>query len=79
MKVLSKILFLVAVLVFLSGITAAKEFKVSSPDKRIEVKVNIDQNITYSVTKDAKPVFLPSELSMTLQGGIILGAKPDLK
>jgi len=79
MKVISKFLFIVTVFFFLAGLAAAKEFKVASPDKRIEVKVNIDQNITYSVTKDTKTVLLPSEISMTLQDGIILGAKPDLK
>ena len=57
----------------------AKEVSVSSPNKRIEVKINIDQNITYSVFKDSKQILMPSELSITLQDGIILGKEPKLK
>ncbi len=70
---------IVFILLALPALAAAKEIKVSSPDKRTEVTVNIDKVITYSVTRDNMTVLLPSAISMTLQDGTVLGKEPKLK
>lgn len=58
---------------------SAKEIKVTSPNKRLEVTVNVDKIITYTILKDGKTILLPSEISMTLQDGIVLGKDAKLK
>lgn len=58
---------------------SAKEVKVLSPNKRVEVKINVDKTISYSIFKDSKVVLLPSEIALTLQDGLVLGANPELK
>lgn len=78
MRKISAFIIPVLILLITSGNIPAKGIKVTSPDKRLEVTVNIDKNITYSVTKDSKPVLLPSLISMTLQDGIVLGNEPKL-
>lgn len=65
--------------VILSQTICAKEIKVASPDKRLEVTINAGNVITYSILIDGKTVLLPSEISLTLQDGLILGIDAKLK
>lgn len=52
---------------------SAKNYEVISPDQHIHVKVNVAENISYTVTYDNKPLILPSEISMTLEEGQNIG------
>ncbi len=63
------------------GINAAnkKVIEIKSPDNSVEIDVSIADKITYSVIYDSKPVLFPSEISMKLQDGLILGNHPVLK
>ncbi len=72
--------FIIPILILFTAAVsfAAKEIKVTSPDKRLEVTVNVDKAITYSVMKDSKIILLPSEISMTLQDGLVLGRDANL-
>ncbi len=51
----------------------AKDFTVSSPSGKLAVKVSVNENITYSVLLDNAVIVSPSEISMTLDDGTILG------
>ncbi len=51
----------------------ADEYSVSSPDKRIEVKVENDQKIRFSVTLNGNVLISPSSISLKLADGSILG------
>jgi len=49
----------------------AKEYKVLSPGGKIVFKINVAQNITYSIeTAGGKVLLAPSEISMTLDNGM---------
>lgn len=45
----------------------------TSPDKNITVSINADKRITYGVNYEGKTVLLPSQLSLTLGDGKVLG------
>ncbi len=59
--------------VFLIFSLNAKDYKVSSPSGNISVNIAIAENITYSVSLNGKEIVSPSEISMTLDDGTILG------
>ena len=52
---------------------ATKSFLLSSPDGKLNVAVEVGQNIVYSLSHDGTAVLSPSEISMTLSDGIIYG------
>jgi len=55
-----------------------REYEVSSPDKNLRLKVNVEQKILYSVIHNSKQLIKPSPVSLTLSGNRILGAKPQV-
>ena len=61
-----------------AGSLQAKVYVVSSPDKRTEVTVTVDDRITWSVTHAGHDVLAPSALSMTVAGKEI-GRNPQVK
>ena len=52
--------------------------EVSSPDGQNLIKVEIGQTITYSVTHRGQQILAPSAISMTLDGGLVLGQNPQV-
>jgi alpha-glucosidase len=60
------------------GKTTAKEFSVHSPDKRTQVKVKVDQQLTYAVEHNGRAILLPSPISLSVSGDKVLGIKPTL-
>lgn len=57
---------------------SAKVYTVSSPDNSVTVSVNVDREITYSVTAGGDVILAPSRISMTLSGGETLGLNPKV-
>ena len=57
-----------------------KSYTLQSPDKKIGIEINTDDNIiTYSVTHDGTVVINDSPISMELGDGKILGANPVVR
>lgn len=72
-------LVLVFVLLHLLSMgVSAKDYDLISPDKHIRVKVTIAQSISWSVSYDGKPLLLPSQVSMTLEGDQMIGVNPQV-
>ena len=70
--------FLITSLLIIAGIAnqslvMAKEYKLLSPGKKIQVVVTTGKGITYSVLYEDKIILDPSTISMTLENGINLG------
>ena len=55
-----------------------REYEVISPDKNLQLKINIEQKILYSVGYKSKQLIKPSPISLTLSGNRILGANPEV-
>jgi alpha-glucosidase len=58
---------------------SADEHEVLSPDQNIKLKIEIGENITYSVFYKSKQILKPSPVSMTLRNQGILGHNPVLE
>lgn len=56
----------------------AKEFVVNSPNKKLKVKIDITNDITYSISKDEKQIIAPSKISLKLSDNLILGKNPSI-
>ncbi|MDD8031578.1 MAG: glycoside hydrolase family 97 protein [Acidobacteriota bacterium] len=56
-----------------------RNLSVTSPDNRVEVRVELRGQITYSVYYDSKQVISPSPISMTINDNVILGRNPVLE
>jgi alpha-glucosidase len=61
-----------------SAVTA-KEYVLLSPDKAVELKVAVGPDIRYSVAYKGRPIVVPSAVSMTLDGGVVLGKDPQVR
>lgn len=73
------ILFLfIITLVCFSSAQAQETFQLTSPDKRTEITITVDDNIQYSVTFQGKQILEPSALAMDIRGAGVLGQNPNL-
>jgi alpha-glucosidase len=62
------------ILILASGALAAnKEYVLLSPDKSVELKITVGPALTYAVAYKGKAIVVPSAISITLDGGIVLG------
>lgn len=68
-----KKIIIIALSVLASAVTFAKDYSVGSPDGRISVKVKTGEKTVYSVMFDGKTVLAESPLSMTFEGGKVIG------
>ena len=69
-----KIAAVAAALGIASAVSAApKEFSLSSPDGKLNVTVEVGEDISYSVSHDGTLLLVPSQLSMTLEDGTVYG------
>ena len=73
-----KLVVLVLVVSISFGVSFGKEYEITSPDKNIQLKINIEQKIMYSVNNKSKQLIKPSPVSLTLSGNRIFGANPQV-
>ncbi|WP_455627683.1 glycoside hydrolase family 97 protein [Parabacteroides chinchillae] len=57
---------------------AQKNYNLQSPDKVLQAQITVGDDIQFSLTHDGTEVLAPSTISMTLQDGEVLGAKPKV-
>ena len=76
---MNKLLTLVALSVCICWTSAAKDYRILSPDGRTEVTVSVGQDIRWQVSRDGQTVILPSEMALILDDGTVLGASPRVK
>ena len=65
---MKRILTLFALAILATGTLQAKDYIISSPDRKTEVTVTVKDGITWSVTHAGCEVLAPSSLSMTVNG-----------
>jgi len=58
---------------------SVKTYQVKSPDGKITIAVSTGAAISWSVNRDGAEVILPSEISMTLDDGEVLGKNSSVK
>lgn len=63
----------------LSFCLAQKKYKLKSPDEKLEVNIEIDTQICYSLLYEDTFVIMPSPISMTLENNRILGKDAKVK
>ena len=56
---------------------AQKNYQVQSPNRDIKVEVTVADKVTFAIVQDHSEV-MNSAVSMTLQGGEVLGANPKV-
>lgn len=56
----------------------AKDYVVKSPDGKIQIRVKVDQNISYNVMMDGKEVLSPSVIGLKVNG-VLLGQEPRVQ
>lgn len=60
------------------SLMAQKSYQLQSPDTKLQTEVTVGDDVKFSLTHVGTEVLAPSVISMTLQGGEVLGAKPNL-
>jgi alpha-glucosidase len=53
-----------------------QDFTVKSPNGKIEVKINVDDKISWTISHENDVILASSEMSMTLDENIVLGKNP---
>ena len=60
------------------NLLAQKNYQLQSPDGKLKAVVEVDKSIEFSVSHDGTEVLALSPISMSLQGGEVLGADPKV-
>lgn len=76
---MKKMLMLALAGLSFAGLLSAKDYRVSSPDGRIDVNVSTGEKTTYSVQFDGKTILAPSPLSMKFGNGKVIGDGMNVK
>lgn len=76
---MKKIALFAAFLSLSCVIAGARDYKLSSPDGRTQVTVSAEQDLRWQVSRDGQTVILPSEMSVVLGDGTVLGAAPKVR
>jgi alpha-glucosidase len=76
---MKRTLFLALLFVSIALSSFAKEYKVSSPDNKISVTVNIGTDINWTATLDGKELFNTTKIAMILDNGKVLGQNEKVK
>ncbi len=58
---------------------SAKDYVLSSPSGKISMKVAVNEKITYVVMLNGTEIISPSEISLTLNDGVILGSNAKVQ
>ena len=69
-KLITLLLFCAGTLSFAAS---PKTYSVSSPDNQLSVVVSVGETISYSLKRLGNELLAPSEISMTLSDGVVLG------
>lgn len=75
--IFKNIIIILTCYVFVFPIYSA-EFHLTSPDKHIQIKIDINDRITYSVVYKGLEFIQPSSISLILDEHVIIGRKPIL-
>ena len=70
---------LLAAAVSLTAAAAPKTHSLASPDGRLVIRVSTGDAVTYSVSRDGVTLVAPSEISLTLGDGTVLGGPARLQ
>jgi len=74
-----KYLILVLIAQFLTGIATAQELEISSPDQKINVKINLSDKISWSAELKGNLIIKNAIIAMDMGKGRVLGIKPKLR
>lgn len=55
-----------------------KEYKLSSPDKKLLLEVSVDKKISWGVTLNGQPIFTDNDISMEFSSGETIGRFPNV-
>lgn len=61
-----------------TSILSAKEFIVNSPNQKLQLKVDVNNIVTYSLIKNGNVLIEPSEIFIGIENGIVLGKNPKI-
>lgn len=76
---MKKTLFLILLSALVYSVSFAKEYKVSSPDGRNSIRVNVGPEIKWSVSRDGAEIFNSSRIALILANGKTLGDNEKVK
>ena len=76
---MKRTLIIVLLFVFIAGYSSAKEYKISSPDGKINLTVTVGSDIKWSVTSGGKEVVSSLRTAMILADGKVMGENEKVK
>lgn len=76
---MKRTLLLAILYVFVISSSFAKEYKISSPDNKISLTVNVGNDIKWYATREGKEILSNSKIAMILKNGRILGENEKVR
>jgi alpha-glucosidase len=76
---MKKVIFIAVLLINTAYFSFAKDYKVSSPDGKIIVTVNVGRDINWSVTCNGNELIISAKAGMVLADGKVLGENETVK
>ena len=77
--IMRRTLLLILLSIITCCYTFAKEYKISSPDSKIFLTVNVGSELKWSATLDGKEIINNSKIAMVLANGKVLGENEKVK
>ncbi len=74
-----RIIFLLSALVLCAEAFAAKEYKLLSPNGKLEITITAEPQLAYSVKCDGEQILATSQIGLKIYEGANLGEKPVVK
>jgi len=71
-----KTIKLLVIFVLIYTTSSAKDYVLSSPDKKNTIIVTVDKTISWSVTRNSEILIKPSKMSLFMENGNELGKMP---
>ena len=76
LKIIPFALIFVLCCLIQTGFAAKKSYRLSSPDKKILMKIDVTDQVMVSIQYSGKPLVLPSPIAMIVNNGTVLGKNP---
>jgi len=77
--IMKRLLLLASLFIVIAGNSSARDYKISSPDGRISLTVNVENNIKWSVSSEGKELISSSKTGMILADGKAPGENEKVK
>jgi alpha-glucosidase len=78
MHLITRLMLAFTLCIMVTDIVIAKDYPLSSPDKKIQLTISVNKDIRWSITYNGENILQPSAIALALTNGMQLGINPSV-